>query len=102
VNSVYSHHQYTIQTPDNAHFLFKHWDDECVVYNNLSGETHLLEQHSARLLSSISEEPKQYQALLHSLKTTFSETPSEEITDYLNQALDHFQKLVLIEIKTCF
>jgi PqqD family protein of HPr-rel-A system len=100
VNSAFDSHPYIIQTPSNAHFLFKHWDDECVVYNNLSGETHLLERISAELLYSITDEPKQYQTLLHSLETTFNESSLKDLTNYLDQILEHFQALCLIEIKT--
>lgn len=100
MNSASDSHPYIIQTPSNARFLFKHWDDECVVYNNLSGETHLLEQNSAELLSSITEEPRQYQTLLHSLETTFNESSPKDLTNYLDQVLEHFQALGLIEIKT--
>lgn len=91
--------QSTINVPVNANFLFKYWDEECVVYNNLSGETHLLELHGAKLLSSINEQPKTYQVLLNKLAADFDGLPQAEIADYLENTLSHFQKTNLIKIQ---
>lgn len=93
--------QTIINVPVNANFLFKYWDEECVLYNNLSGETHLLEHYSAELLSSINEQPKTYQTLLKKLTTDFDDFPQAEIADHLENILTHFQKLNLIEMKAC-
>jgi PqqD family protein of HPr-rel-A system len=89
----------TIKTPTRACFLFQHWDGESVVYNNMSGETHLLEQNSAELLSSIQEQPLSYQSLFNMLITTSSERSHEEIENYLNNVLIHFQELNLIDVE---
>jgi len=91
----------TINVPVNANLLFKYWDEECVVYNNLSGETHLLEHYAAELLSSINEQPKTYQTLLKKLTTDFDGSPQAEIAGHLENILTHFQELNLIEIKAC-
>lgn len=88
--------QHIIKTPSNSCFLFQHWDGESVVYNNLSGETHLLEQNSAELLASIQEHPLNYNDLLKQLTTTFSNTSNEKIANYLDSTLKHFQEHGLI------
>jgi len=101
VNNAPVFDQTIINVPANANFLFKYWDEECVLYNNLSGETHLLERYSAKLLSSINEQPKTYQILLKKLTTDFSDSPQAEISGHLENILTHFQELNLIEMKAC-
>lgn len=93
--------QTIVNVPVNANFLFKYWDEECVLYNNLSGETHLLEHYGAELLASINEQPKTYQTLLKKLTTDFDGSPQAEIADHLENILTHFQELNLIEMKAC-
>jgi PqqD family protein of HPr-rel-A system len=98
VNNAFTKTQHSIKVPDNAHFLFKYWDGECVVYNNLSGETHLIEENSALLLSLINESPKSYTALLDTLTSNDGDTSQQDINNYLTETLAHFQALNLIEI----
>ena len=90
----------TIKTPARACFLFQHWDGESVVYNNMSGETHLLEQNSAELLSSIQEQPLSYQSLLNRLTAASSDISCEEIANYLDNTLAHFQELNLVDLES--
>lgn len=92
--------QCIIKTPARACFLFQHWDGESVVYNNMSGETHLLEQNSAELLLSIQEQPLSYSSLLNRLTTDSSDTSREEIANHLDNTLTHFQKLNLVDLES--
>lgn len=43
--------------PDGVGLTWKSWGDEAVVFNALSGETHLLDAFSAALLGEIEAEP---------------------------------------------
>ncbi len=43
--------------PDGVGLTWKSWSDEAVVFNALSGQTHLLDAFSAALLGEIEAEP---------------------------------------------
>jgi len=93
--SDFSNHLFS--APDNAHFLFKNWGEEYVVYNNLSGETHLLQQESGELLSFIHKRPMHYQDLLSKLSSSFEVITPEDAENYLGHSLKLFHELSLIK-----
>ena len=70
-----------------------------MLYNNLSGETHLLEKTCADLISTIHQKPTDYQSLLDMLITTYKETTTDEAIGYLDQTLAHLQELELLELE---
>ncbi len=91
--------QCIIKAPTNSCFLFQHWDNESVVYNNVSGETHLLERNSAELLSSIQKQSLSYNSLLNILTEMSNNLPHEELANYLDNTLTHFQELSLVDVQ---
>lgn len=68
-----------------------------MVYNNLSGETHLLQQDSGELLSFIHKHPTNYKDLLSKLSSSFEEITADEAENYLFQSLKLFDELSLIK-----
>lgn len=80
----------------DAPLRFKQWDEECVVFNCLSGETLLLETTSASLVQSLSNASLTYDQLLKQLKETFTTMPEKALRDYLTATLEHLSNIGLV------
>ena len=75
------------------------WDDDYVIYDELSGDTHLLDGVSGELISALSEKAMSRAALLKKLNELF-EAPSEsEMESYLDDFIARFQQLGLLDIE---
>ena len=75
------------------------WDDEYVIYNELSGDTHLLDSVSGELICALSEKAMSRTALLKKLNELF-EAPSEsEMENYSDGFIARFQQLGLLDIE---
>lgn len=75
------------------------WDDDYVIYNQLSGDTHLLDGISGELICALSEEAMSRTELLKKLNELL-EVPSElEMENYLDDFIARFQKLGLLDIE---
>ena len=75
------------------------WDDDYVIYDELSGDTHLLDGVSGELICALSEKAMSRAALLKHLNELF-ETPSElEMESYLDDFIARFQQLGLLDIE---
>lgn len=82
-----------------AKIRFFHWDDDYVIYNVLSGDTHLLDGVSGELICALSEKAMSRAALLKKLNELF-EAPSElEMENYLDGFIARFQQLGLLDIE---
>jgi PqqD family protein of HPr-rel-A system len=60
-------------SPLFSRFMIETYDDECILYNTLSGETHVLNQESHQILLAIKSTPQTPRMLVeraaHSLTT---------------------------------
>ena len=75
------------------------WDDDYVIYDELSGDTHLLDGVSGELICALSEKAMSRAALLKKLNELF-EAPSEsEMESYLDDFIARFQQLGLLDIE---
>ena len=75
------------------------WDDDYVIYDELSGDTHLLDGVSGELICALSEEAMSRTALLKKLNELL-EAPSEsEMESYLDDFIARFQQLGLLDIE---
>ena len=75
------------------------WDDDYVIYDELSGDTHLLDGVSGELICALSEKAMSRAALLKHLNELF-ETPSDlEMENYLDGFIARFQQLGLVDIE---
>ena len=87
------------QVQDNATFSFYAWGDECVVYNELSGHTHLLDHLAAEVLYSIKNRPASTEKLASQLheKLDLSQTSDHSLNVYLKKILPELQRAELLE-----
>ena len=73
------------------------WDDEHLVYNCGSGDTHLLDALAAEILRKIEEAPKSNEELEEWLSGRISPDTDPEISSYLVNLLGQLHALCLIE-----
>jgi len=73
------------------------WDDEFVVYNTGSGDTHLLDPVAAEVLQSLEQESANLPELVGKVTASLEIEPDSKFSDYLEQLLSDLYKLGLIE-----
>ena len=73
---------------------FRFWDDEFVVYNNLSGDTHLLDSTAVQILLKLQQAPSNATALTGSLAPYLQTEVDDELVEHILADLD---TLALIE-----
>ena len=61
----------------------RHWGEECVVYSEISAETHLLRHPSGSLLESLIRGPKTIGELALELEAEFLGESHEDILSYV-------------------
>lgn len=76
---------------------FRSWGGEFVIYNGLSGDTHLLGPAAAHILSKLQQTPKTSNALALSLAPAMQVEMNEEFVSEIDQLLSQLVKLALIE-----
>jgi len=74
---------------------WRHWDDEVVVYNSLSGQTHLLDGFSAAVLAEIERAPATVDALAGRLAAAFGLARDDRLVTRLAEACETFERLGL-------
>lgn len=73
------------------------WDDGIVVYNDMTGDTHLLDPQTARLLRHLEHAPMAFDALCRALQEEGDETPAEDLRPWCEATLTQLSRLSLIE-----
>lgn len=73
---------------------FRFWDDEFVVYNDLSGDTHLLDSTAMQILSKLQQAPSNATALRGALAPDLQAQVDDELVEHILADLD---SLTLIE-----
>jgi PqqD family protein of HPr-rel-A system len=73
------------------------WDDEFVVYNSLSGDTHLLGAAAGHILTALQHAPSDETSLTESLCETLHAEPTPEMSLQIQAILTDLHKLALIE-----
>lgn len=79
---------------------YRRWDDDAVLYNDLSGATHLVGPAALCLLEALRPGPAGDAALCAALLEEFEIDPSS-LTKELASLLDSLARLDLIEPCTC-
>ncbi len=82
--------------PDAAGFERSDWNEEVVVFNHASGQTHLLDALSNRVLSAFEEQPWQLSDLAKALAAELAIPPSV-MTDRLRDISSQFERLGLLD-----
>lgn len=73
------------------------WADEYVVFEETSGQTHILDTFRAFLLNAVSESPQTCDQLLLDISTVMSTDKSPELEGLVTGALLEFETLGLLE-----
>lgn len=77
----------------------RHWGtgEECVVYNDLSGDTHLLGGQALHVLLALQSSPAAESAIAASLSAEFEFDTGSDIAADVAELLSELQELALIE-----
>lgn len=73
------------------------WDDEFVVYNTGSGDTHMLDTLAAEVLQSLEKKTADLSELAGRVAASIEIEPDSKFSDYLEQLLSDLHKLGLIQ-----
>jgi PqqD family protein of HPr-rel-A system len=73
------------------------WAGECVVFEEASGQTHILDPLRAFVLNSIADSPQTLEELLLDISTAIVVEQTEEIERLAQLALREFETLGLLE-----
>ena len=84
--------------PKAALIRCRFWDDECVIYNQLTGETHLVDGMGAEIFKLISEKPATRTQLLKNIQSVFELETDSDMEGLLDNLILEYQKLGLVEV----
>lgn len=76
---------------------FRSWNDEFVVYNSLSGDTHLLGKAAVNALLKLQQTPSDTITLAASLVHLMQAEMNDEFVFQIDQLLTDLDRLALIE-----
>lgn len=77
-------------------FLFRHWADECVVYDTVAGDTHLFNPVGVEVLLALQQAPVSADSLTKQVASRFETEPDAEFSSMLESVLIDFERLALI------
>lgn len=75
---------------------YRDWDGEFVLYNDLSGDTHLLDDAAIELLLALQRGPASCAALAEVLRAAF-EIDDADLAFETRNLLDHLKHLYLVD-----
>ena len=87
------------RAPAASSLQYRSWDDEFIVYNSLSGDTHLLNADAGQILLAVCGTPMDIPTLAALLAQSCQVEPEEEFHLQIERMLVELQALSLIE--TC-
>ena len=90
---------YLIDFPNKKEISCRSWQNECVVYNSVSGETHLLDGLGAQLMIFISEKAFTGTDLLQSIQSIYEFEFDLNTEALVLDLIMEYQKLGLLIIK---
>ncbi len=80
-----------------AALKWRSWNDEFVVYNDLTGDTHRLDAVAARVLQELSRHPATLDEVVSRLSADLGVEPDDELRTWAATALNLFRRLDLVE-----
>ena len=87
-----------IGLPKLAVIRCRFWDDECVIYNQLTGETHLVDGMGAEIFKQLSEKTATRTQLLQTLDSVFEWEIDFDAEGFLDNLIMEYQKLGLVDV----
>ena len=84
--------------PMGAVVCCRFWMDECVIYNQLTGETHLVDGIGAEIFKLISEKKVTRTVLLQNIQSVFELEMDFDVEGLLDNLILEYQKLGLLNV----
>jgi len=78
-------------------FLFHDWDDEVVIYDALSGDTHIIDTTAAQILQALQQSPSDVPNLAQLLAVQLQCEPGDELNQDIESVLSDMAALSLVE-----
>lgn len=85
------------QVAGGKEFLLRSWDDEFVVYNGATGDTHLLGLVAAQVMLKLQQTPMDAARLAEWVAPLLQTEPDDELVFVIEQILTDFDSLGIIE-----
>jgi PqqD family protein of HPr-rel-A system len=79
---------------------YRHWDEEYVLYNDLSGDTHLLDDAAIELLLALKQGPASFPDLAGVLGASF-DILDADLAAETQALLAHLKHLYLVDTLAC-
>jgi PqqD family protein of HPr-rel-A system len=79
-----------------SRFHFRRWGDECVAYDNATGDTHLLDPVAAELLVSLQQAAATTEELVQRVASRLGTEAGSDLFSALESALGDFERLAFI------
>jgi PqqD family protein of HPr-rel-A system len=89
---------YVVNFPKESLVCCRYWDDECVIYHQLTGETHLVNGIGAEIFKLISEKTATRTQLLENLDSVFELESNFDVEGFLDNLILQYQKLGLLDM----
>ena len=87
-----------ISLPAGSVVCCRFWEDESVVYNHVSGETHLVDGLGAQIFKFVSEQAATRTVVLQNVKRVFEFEIDSDAEGLLDILILEYQKLGLLTI----
>ena len=87
-----------ISLPKGDMVCCRFWEDESVVYNQLSGKTHLIDGLGAHVFKLISAKAITRTALLENIDSVFEFEIDSDVAEVLDNLILEYQKLGLLVV----
>ena len=84
--------------PKDGLVCCRFWDDECVIYNQLTGETHLVDGMGAEIFKLISKKTATRTQLLQNIHRVFELEIDFDVEGFLDSLILQYQKLGLLDV----
>ncbi|TCV84157.1 HPr-rel-A system PqqD family peptide chaperone [Sulfurirhabdus autotrophica] len=85
------------QVAKNASLHFHSWNDEFVVYNSASGDTHLLGMLAAQSVIRLQDAPSNISDLLDTISQLLQIQPDDELKEMIEKTLIDLSCLGIVE-----
>jgi PqqD family protein of HPr-rel-A system len=81
----------------DVNLLWRQWDDEYIVFDAVSGDTHLLNEVAAEVLRTLSQHPCNALQLTHQVASRLRLESITEFPQNIEKLLGHLEALGLIQ-----
>jgi PqqD family protein of HPr-rel-A system len=82
---------------DDKALQLRFWDGECVVYNALSGDLHVLDERAAYILQTLQQAPADVLSLAQRFASEWQCEPSDDLLHEIEMTVSDMHALALVE-----